>query len=228
VYPAALQDMISAYLYLIDPPSNKTQKKILPSQIIFMGDSAGGNLALCTLLWLREQSKWPLPGGLVLLSPWMDASHFCPSFTLNAAFDYLPSESRDPQYIHEARNHYFIPHNSLVKHRLVSPLFSDIQLLQNTKKKEEKNLHTKDWPATLIQLGDAEKLRDESLVFYSKFKDLPLQVELYQDMIHVFQLVSIFSLIFFFNDKKKSLSISTCLYLMFFSWQQYLLFLDLH
>ena len=34
------------------------------------GDSAGGGLALALVLWLRDEGR--LPGGCVLLSPWLD------------------------------------------------------------------------------------------------------------------------------------------------------------
>lgn len=60
--------MLSAYLYLIDPPPG--QPRFLPEQVMFGGDSAGGNLAVSALLWLRKE-KYPLPAGLALMSPWV-------------------------------------------------------------------------------------------------------------------------------------------------------------
>ena len=172
VFPCALQDMISAYLYLIDPP--KGQRKYLPSQVVLVGDSAGGNLALATLLWLRD-SNWPMPSGIILMSPWMDLSHSTPSFSLNTPFDYLPDKSIDPKYIHDSRKHYCLTDNSFLHYPLVSPMYAD--------EVEEKPL-----PPILIHIGDAEKLRDETLVFFSRFSSTRIQVEMYQDMIHVFQL----------------------------------------
>jgi acetyl esterase/lipase len=47
-FPAALQDSLSAYLYLI-----KTLK-ISPKNIIIGGDSAGGNLAIAILRYISE------------------------------------------------------------------------------------------------------------------------------------------------------------------------------
>lgn len=67
--------MLSAYMFLIDPPEG--HPKYLPEQIVFSGDSAGGNLALSTALWLRDSNgKYPMPGGLALLSPWVCSEVF--------------------------------------------------------------------------------------------------------------------------------------------------------
>ncbi len=43
----------------------------LPHQIILAGDSAGGNLALTTLLRLRD-ANLPMPAGAILMSPVSD------------------------------------------------------------------------------------------------------------------------------------------------------------
>ena len=45
----------------------------LPQNIIFMGDSAGGGLALGFSMFLRNESI-SLPAGVILLSPWLDIS----------------------------------------------------------------------------------------------------------------------------------------------------------
>lgn len=47
-----------------------------PQHIIFMGDSSGGGLALAFAQALRD-ARLPQPGGIVMLSPWLDitASH---------------------------------------------------------------------------------------------------------------------------------------------------------
>lgn len=43
------------------------------SKIVFAGDSAGGNLVLLTLLYLRDlPAKTQLPAAVVLMSPWVD------------------------------------------------------------------------------------------------------------------------------------------------------------
>jgi epsilon-lactone hydrolase len=63
-HPAALQDAMSAYLWLLD-----TQAAGI--RIIVTGDSSGGGLAMSLLLALRERDL-PLAAAAVLLCPWVD------------------------------------------------------------------------------------------------------------------------------------------------------------
>jgi monoterpene epsilon-lactone hydrolase len=63
-YPAALEDALAAYRWLL-------AQGYLPEQIMIVGESAGGGLCLATLLALRDQGD-PLPAAAVALSPWTD------------------------------------------------------------------------------------------------------------------------------------------------------------
>ena len=54
------------------------------SQIAIGGDSAGGNLALTTLLKLKEKN-YELPACLALLSPWADPTSSGNSYTIEMA-----------------------------------------------------------------------------------------------------------------------------------------------
>jgi len=63
-YPAAIQDSVSAYRWLMD-------NQVTPDQITIAGDSAGGGLALALVLSLRD-GNLPLPAAVVCLSPWTD------------------------------------------------------------------------------------------------------------------------------------------------------------
>jgi acetyl esterase/lipase len=57
-FPAALQDFITAYSYVL-------KLGVDPKRIILSGDSAGGHLVLAGLRYLeKSQSLLPLPGGL--------------------------------------------------------------------------------------------------------------------------------------------------------------------
>ncbi|CAG8824102.1 20475_t:CDS:2, partial [Dentiscutata erythropus] len=83
----------AAYLYLLDPGLDAGFKPINPKKIVFAGESAGGGLTLATLLFLRDAGL-PLPGGAVVLSPWVDLTHSMPSFW-DAEIDktdYLPKK----------------------------------------------------------------------------------------------------------------------------------------
>ena len=55
-----------------------------PNQIALSGDSAGGNLALITLLNLKKENK-PLPNSLALLSPWADPAGKGETYNLEMA-----------------------------------------------------------------------------------------------------------------------------------------------
>ncbi|EGX93048.1 alpha/beta hydrolase fold-3 domain containing protein [Cordyceps militaris CM01] len=68
-FPAALQDAVAAYVFLI------RERKISPRQIIISGDSAGGNLAAALIRYLNDYGSaidLPLPKCAVLFSPWVN------------------------------------------------------------------------------------------------------------------------------------------------------------
>jgi len=69
-YPAALDDALSAYKWLLT-------QNIPSTSIAFMGDSGGGGLCLATLLAIRDQGL-PLPSGAVVLSPMTMSCTFFP------------------------------------------------------------------------------------------------------------------------------------------------------
>lgn len=45
-FPAAVQDALSAYLYLLNPPADSGIAPVDPKNIVIMGDSAGGGKSL--------------------------------------------------------------------------------------------------------------------------------------------------------------------------------------
>jgi monoterpene epsilon-lactone hydrolase len=63
-FPAALEDTLAAYRWLLD-------QGVAPEQIVIVGESAGGGLGLATLLALRDQGI-PLPAAAVAMSPSTD------------------------------------------------------------------------------------------------------------------------------------------------------------
>ncbi|KAF8140503.1 Alpha/Beta hydrolase protein [Boletus edulis] len=83
-FPGPLHDVVSAYLRL-------TEDLHVPAEnVILAGDSAGGGLSLALLLYLRD-NDYPLPGGAILFSPWVDLTLSCPSWDTNAAYDIVPT-----------------------------------------------------------------------------------------------------------------------------------------
>jgi epsilon-lactone hydrolase len=77
-FPAALEDAVTVYRWLA--------QEFDPRRIAFVGDSAGGGLALGTLYKLRDEGM-ALPAALVAVSPWTDLALTGPSLKLNAATD---------------------------------------------------------------------------------------------------------------------------------------------
>ena len=63
-FPAARDDVLAGYEHLL-------REGYGPEQIVFVGDSAGVNIALTALLALRTQGR-PMPAGLVGLGGWID------------------------------------------------------------------------------------------------------------------------------------------------------------
>jgi acetyl esterase/lipase len=76
-WPGQIHDAVSAYLRLVE------ELNIPPEMIIFAGDSAGGGLALATLMYLRDYG-FPLPCGAIVMSPWVDLTMSCDSWETNA------------------------------------------------------------------------------------------------------------------------------------------------
>lgn len=89
-FPAALQDAVSAYLFLLG-------QDIDSSKIILSGDSAGGHLAISLLKYLVEElPDVPYPARALLWSPWLDlAGGSSASVVINRRnyeTDYIPAE----------------------------------------------------------------------------------------------------------------------------------------
>jgi acetyl esterase/lipase len=111
-YPAALDDCLSAYRYLL--------ASYEPSQIVVGGSSAGGNLAAAMVLRARDEGL-PLPAALVLLTPELDLTESGDSFEVNRVVDVVLPGSL------EASIAVYAGGNDL-NHPYLSPLFGDFSL----------------------------------------------------------------------------------------------------
>ncbi len=163
VYPAAPDDAIAAYRALL----SRTDA----SSIVIAGDSAGGNLALVTLLRARDQGL-PLPSAAVLLSPWTDLSGSGASMRTNAKLDpMLPA-----QRIDEAARIY-APTGELDDPD-ISPLFGDFTQL----------------PPLSIHVGTTEILLDDSqrLAERARAHGVSAELEIWHRMPHVFPMFADF------------------------------------
>jgi epsilon-lactone hydrolase len=139
-FPAALEDALAAYRALI-------ATGIDPSRIALAGDSAGGGLALCLLLALRD-ARDPLPAAAVLFSPWTDLAATGDSIVANDAADSLLFGS----WIAEEARLYL--GDEPPTNPLASPLYGDLAGL----------------PPLFIQASDSEVLLDDSRRVFEKAK----------------------------------------------------------
>lgn len=78
-YPAALEDCLCAYRYLLD-------KGYSPAHITVCGESAGGGACYALCLLLRQQGL-PLPAGIIAISPWTDLTASGSSYEENREVD---------------------------------------------------------------------------------------------------------------------------------------------
>jgi acetyl esterase/lipase len=111
VYPAAIDDCVSAYRALID--------SVDPASMTIAGDSAGGGATLATLCALRDTGL-PLPGAAYLLSPWTDLTGSGESVLTHARVDPMIDGTRI-----EAAGRVYAGDTPL-DHPGVSPLFADL------------------------------------------------------------------------------------------------------
>lgn len=157
-YPAAPTDALDAYRALL--------RQGVPAQrIAISGDSAGGNLALVTLMKIQE-ARLPTPCGGVLLSPWADLTGSGESIVSNAKSDAMLPAAR----IAEAAHMYAGDTN--LRNWRVSPLFGEYAGL----------------PPLTIHVGAQEILRDDARRVAACAEEAGVEVTLreWQQAPHVF------------------------------------------
>src|ERR1700686_3458149 len=82
-YPAAVDDALAAYEALL-------HNGIAPSDIVFAGESAGGGLAIATLVNARDHGL-PLPAAAFVMSPYVDLTLAGPTMDTKREVDPLMS-----------------------------------------------------------------------------------------------------------------------------------------
>jgi acetyl esterase/lipase len=202
-FPAALVDILTAYLTLIHPPPGSYHEPIPANKIIISGDSAGGNLSLAlvqTLLTLRRASSTvrfhdkevsiELPAGVVLHSPWCDITRSMPSVDENVKYDYLPPPRQPLESMYQPplnapdeiwpcnppRSDFYC-NSGFITHPLVTPLACPAYLWQEA-------------PPVYVTVGE-EGLADEGVLTARKIHQagVPVIVEQYEGMFHCFGLI---------------------------------------
>lgn len=156
-FPAALEDAVAGYRWLL-------QQGISPQDILIAGDSAGGGLALATLVYLRDIGE-SLPASTFCISPWTDLEGTGESLRTRAKAD--PWVTRDALAL---GRHYVGAHDPRLP--LISPLYADLLGL----------------PAMLIHVGTDEIILSDSTRIAERARAAGVDVTLkvWEGMWHVF------------------------------------------
>ena len=182
-FPAALDDAFAAYKYLLD-------KGFDSKEIVLVGDSAGGGLAIALQYELKEKNM-PLPLCTALMSPYFDLTGTGRSIEHNAKNDRFLDvfEMRRWAKMYAAEHELDDP--------LISPLFGDMTGL----------------PPILIQVSESEVLYNDSTRFAKKAREKGVKVTLqkWNGLIHWWHLFggmpeakeAIGKIIKFINDQYK-------------------------
>lgn len=156
-FPAAVDDGVAAYRWL-------RSQGVPARSIVIAGDSAGGGLALATLLALKEAGD-ELPAGGVCMSPVTDHAKEGESMRTKVDLDPMvhPTSSTAYSQMYLAGGDPRAP--------LASPLYADLKGL----------------PPLLILVGTWEVLLDDSTRFADKAKaaGVPVELEVWDEMIHI-------------------------------------------
>ena len=159
-YPSALLDGLSVWNYLMD-------KGYGAKQVLFAGDSAGGNLVLCMTRSLMKEKQLS-PKCLILFSPWTDMSACSDSYDTYKDKD--PILTKD--YVIGVREAY-IGTDANPEEEIYSPLNGDF----------------KGFPPTLIMVGKNEILLDDSVRLQKKINKAGGKaiIDIEKDGWHVYQ-----------------------------------------
>jgi epsilon-lactone hydrolase len=158
-YPAAVDDALAAYDALLD-------RSIAPSDIVFAGESAGGALAVATLVNARDHGL-PLPAAAFVMSPYADLTLSGATMETKREVDPLMSrELLEPRVVD-----YTSGQDAALG--LVSPVFADLSGL----------------PPLIIQAGTHEVLLDDAvrLARQAATADVEVTLDIIPRVPHVFQ-----------------------------------------
>lgn len=158
-FPAAVEDAVTCWRWLLSEDHD-------PRRMTIAGDSAGGGLALATLLALKAAGE-PLPACAVALSPWTDLEAKGPTAKPGAVDDPMLT----PAGLHSGSRQY-APDD--LRNPLASPLHGDLEGL----------------PPLLLQVGTREILLSDSTRFAEKARaaNVDVTLDIGEGLIHVWQI----------------------------------------
>jgi acetyl esterase/lipase len=137
-FPAAVDDAVAAYRRLLE-------RATVPRAVALAGTSAGGGLALATLVRVRDE-RLPLPACAILFSPWTDLEGTGASLHSNDGRCPTFRPANIPAF---ARIYLG---GASARHPYASPVFADLRGL----------------PPILLQVSSNELLLDDALRVHDK------------------------------------------------------------
>jgi acetyl esterase/lipase len=158
-FPAQIEDSVAVYKELLERGTK-------PEDITTIGDSAGGNLAVSTVLKSRELGL-PLPGSVIAFSPWIDMELNGATLDSNEATDALVCRP-----VLEAMVGMFLGESGVANDPLANPLHADFS----------------DFPPIYINAGSVETLLDDARRLHSRVTDAGVNstLSVVDGMQHVF------------------------------------------
>jgi epsilon-lactone hydrolase len=158
-YPAAVDDALAAYEALL-------HDGITPSDIAFAGESAGGGLAIATLVNARDHGL-PLPAVAFVMSPYVDLTLAGTTMETKREVDVLMSRENLQARVSD----YTSGEDAALG--LISPVFADLSGL----------------PPLIIQAGTYEVLLDDAvrLARQAATADVKVTLDITPRVPHVFQ-----------------------------------------
>ncbi|MDB5699606.1 MAG: hypothetical protein JWN69_2410 [Alphaproteobacteria bacterium] len=162
-HPGILNQCVAAYADLL-------AKGYKPEHIAIIGDSAGGNLSIATLV-LAKLLGYPMPAATVPLSPWLDMEPTAETMQTKADVDAFVA----PDAVRFMASMYLGAGQDPAG-PLASPLYADVSGL----------------PPILIQVGGHEALLGDSerLEANARKAGVDVTLQVYPEMQHVFQLMA--------------------------------------
>jgi acetyl esterase/lipase len=168
-----IDDCRAAWRWALD---NGPEGAAPATDIYVSGDSAGGNLTLALLSWIRDTGLRP-PTAAVALSPATDGTFGSPSMKANVKTDHMLGPmfgwlSKIPKWI----LHWYAWFNNRIRptHPSVSPVFDNLAGL----------------PPTLVHASAHEMLLDDAVRYVNKARaqGSPVELQAWNDMLHVWHI----------------------------------------
>ena len=158
-YPAAVDDALAAFDALLDDGT-------APSDIALAGESAGGGLAIATLVNARDHGL-PLPAAAFVMSPYVDLTLAGATMETKREVDPLLS----PEALRARVTDYTAGQDASLG--LISPIFAELSGL----------------PPLIIQVGSHEVLLDDAirLADVAASADVEVTLDITPGVPHVFQ-----------------------------------------